>query len=188
MKLDISKVFKFDDSILYAIIKMSSIFPDYTQGSDIDIVCHDSDKLRDCVILKIEEQGISGLRIETGGGKHTHIDLLEESTSKIDIRFDLITSTDIYERLKVDKSYFDELLYRRKLVERGSGIFWVPCEEDNLILRFMEYYEYENKRKDKRKHLMYIKESGNYDFIDSLVRITNSEFTSDQVKRIIDAS
>lgn len=146
----------------YVIIKMTPEFPNYYKGSDVDILCLDLNKFSG-TIFDIGNNYInnSNCRMEVSNieeNSHTHIDFFFDDD--LDFRFDLYSSMPKFNVIKMKKYYFYSVIDRRVSFFReynmGKYPVYIPSPVDELILRYLEYLGWYEKRPDKIKHLHYI--------------------------------
>ena len=152
----------------YCIIKLSDDFPQYKTYSDIDIVCLDKELTKDH-IEKIGEQFKNyKIKISTGQSNNLHVDFFYKNEDKLDFRFDL------YDHLSFKKVGDDllGLMFDTKIIYKGV---YIPCEDVDLAIRFMEYKDYIDHRPEKIKHLKYIESKSNTEYIKILKEFTSYE-------------
>jgi|15BtaG_2_1085339.scaffolds.fasta_scaffold41981_1 hypothetical protein len=130
----------------YAIIKMTDSFPNYTHYDDLDIICKNSDKLRDNVLKKPVSNSIERVNVTVSKSKHTHIDYYIPNNNILNFRLDL-SSILAYSKFYVDSNYINKVLERKefKLVD-GKKIY-IPNKVDDLVIRFFEWIQYPHKEK-----------------------------------------
>ncbi|MFC2128720.1 hypothetical protein ACFLRR_02470 [Bacteroidota bacterium] len=161
-KLDLAKFFRGISELEYVIIKPSQDLPNYYPGGDIDIFCLNMQEFgRKILTFGNEYVGI-GLEIkveESINGENLIIDFIDNE--KIDFRFDLYSSLPHYKNVKIKAWLFYSVIDNRKRLQKKSNIeytIFVPSEIDDLILRYIEYYEWYKRRPDKLKHIDYIRD------------------------------
>jgi hypothetical protein len=164
----------FRDMPEYVVIKLPDHFPNYYDYQDIDIICRDVD-LVDQHIQRIGQFYVNqGFRIVVRQeNSHSHVDFYAPSATRLNFRFDLISSLAVYEKFQVDPIYHRVVLdSRQKIVVNGASVF-VPAEEHELSIRCMEYLEWHETIPSKSKHLDYIMAKNNNKFLPVLSRYTN---------------
>lgn len=160
-KLNLDEFFFAVRNIEYVIIKISEEFPNYYKGSDIDVFCNDIKEFSNS-IFKVGNRYLSqNDRIEVINNEknnHTHIDFY--FNEELDFRFDLYSAMPIFNIINMKKFYFYSVIDRRSFFSREFNgkryKIFIPNEIDSLILRYLEYLEWYEKRPDKIKHIDYI--------------------------------
>ena len=157
-------------------------------GSDIDLLCTDKVALgkrllRNCRPL-IKEGYTLRLR-DRPETDQAHLDILHGN--KITLRLDLHEGLGAYQRVAVKATFAQRLLTRREWaeVECPGGTLTLPVPEaiDNLVLRYLEYHEWFDRRPDKIKHAEHIAEQFTADpsltkaFYDRLLQATSQRPT-----------
>ncbi|MBN1585107.1 hypothetical protein JW899_01935 [Candidatus Uhrbacteria bacterium] len=148
----------------YVIVKFPGTFPDYLSGSDVDLYCLDM-KATVNKLLSVSNRYVEhGYRVvvstkEDGG---VYIDFFAPENERIDFRFDLHQSLPNFERVHVRPAYFFSILENSISIQRdaqsGKYDLYLPSKLDDLVLRYIEYIEWYERRPDKIKHLDYILE------------------------------
>jgi len=152
------------DSVFFAlqdkkcmIVKYSG-FDHLRPGNDIDILC---DKKSD--VSKVINSVLNGLisqrdRIRICENDCIHIDIIRDE--EIYLRFDLIDNFNSFKKITIRESYAEESLNRRVRSEHTFNGIKYPMfysrEDDDLVIRFLEFVENYNDRPDKIKHYDYI--------------------------------
>ena len=144
----------------YCIVKSYQLV-DYPCGTDIDIFCFDIKNMI-CCITRVGQQYVQECGYEiviTNKGNHAFVDFYDNK--ELIIRFDLYGSIPTYKRVKVRDAYFGAVIENYSIIdvefEIGKVVpVKVAAEQDDLILRYIEYIEYYLVRPDKVKHLEYI--------------------------------
>jgi len=159
--LDLVSFFNTLNDISYCIIKLSSKFPMYNEGDDIDIFCYDPYEM----CQKIVEWGntylSNGFSIkvnENNEKKPVSVDFMRNKS--IHFRFDLYGELPNYKKVLIKPALFESIIEHAVLLERFSNkqkvTIKVPSFLDEMILRYIEFIEWYNIRPDKIKHLDYI--------------------------------
>ena len=164
-KIDLIEFINEINDCEYTIVKIGEEFPNYYPRNDIDIFCTDINKVAK-KILKVGNKYLDQdfkIEISEKDFYHKQIDFLLEG--QIDFRFDLFGAFPEYHNVTIKKSYFYSLIDKRKEKiithkEIGHKIF-VPDTIDEIIVRYLDYLEYFSKRKDKIKHLDYVRKKIN---------------------------
>lgn len=151
-------VFNKIESEEYAIIKFNKAFPEYISGSDIDIFCSDQIKTSKLILGELNNCADKGAVIEVHQKQaleQIKIDVLWNN--KINFRFDLYGTLPKYNFVHIKRSLFQGILDRRKKIDIGdSSSIYVASDIDEILLRYVEYLEWYDRRPDKIKHLEYI--------------------------------
>lgn len=160
--IDLHRIFDQTQTHDFAVMKsLPSGSPEH--GSDIDLLCLDKialgkQFLRNCRSL-IEDGYAIRLR-ELPETNQAHIDILREG--EIALRLDLHEGLGAYQRVTVKKTFTQRLLARREVaaVDCPAGLLQLPVPDaiDNLVLRYLEFHEWFDRRPDKIKHAEHIAE------------------------------
>jgi hypothetical protein len=118
--IDIVKVLK--DASGYVAVRMSEDFPNYREGSDIDIFCQNIEQIKTHIQKKVK------VKVKVKGDKHIQLDYFKGG--KLNLKFDL------YEGIVDNK-------------ERKMGV-WVPGLEDEIRIRKAELMKYPHKLHHKK--------------------------------------
>lgn len=140
----------------YVLLKKWGGFPEYTPGSDVDLLVVDrqraSRSVQDYLIKTINgEETI--LRV-SDGKSHTHIDICEGKN--IILRVDLIDGFDFFTKFAVQDALKIKIFLTRVAQKVGDFEVFIPCPDFDLLIRYLEYLEWFERRPDKIKHLDYI--------------------------------
>ena len=163
----ISNVFYCLKDQKYAIIKFSG-FIHIAPGNDIDILCNNKHKISRLIISNLRQLVEQGYEIHITEKDYIHIDIIENG--KIYLRFDLTDNFDSVRKITIHRSFVQDLLNRRVCVENKfngkSYPIFIAKEEDDLVVRYVEFLEHYNNRPDKIKH---------YDFILNVLAEDNTK-------------
>ena len=130
-------------------------FPSYQVGTDIDILVSCLDTSVCAIVDRCASSNFRhALRI-LQPDVHAHLDMLDDSTGSLHLRFDLYTALP-YTRFRLHPGLWSNVLSHR--VRRGP--VWQPRPQDDLALRYAEYIEHQDRRPEKIKHLRYVEEHG----------------------------
>lgn len=159
-RLDLDRFFFAVRKQIYVIVKLWGDFPNYFEGSDIDVFCYNKDEFAK-LILSVgnwyQDQGFE-IKVSNNGKSHTYVDFYFDG--ELEFRFDLYQSLPEYQKIKLKEHYIFSVIENAVHVYREfDGIqypIYVPSEVDDLILRYVEYIEWYELRPDKIKHLDYI--------------------------------
>jgi len=158
-KLNIKDFFKKFENINYILVKKPEHFPNYYKGSDLDIFCDNKKSLIQQILTegnKYIENFNYEIRVSSNEEtKHTKVDFY--LNNEIDIRFDIHEGLPNFKKIKIRNDYFYSLLDNKHKLEIENNLFiYIPSYIDDMILRYIEYFEWFEKRPDKIKHLDYI--------------------------------
>ena len=139
----------------YVLIKKSKEFPDYSSGSDVDLLVMDKDTALQKVVDFYESNlSLKGELKVTDKKYHCHIDFLVDD--KLDIRIDLIHNFDFFTHFSVKNGFFVKAFKDRQIIDFENGFVYILAPEDDLTIRYFEYLEYFDCYPNKIKHLDYI--------------------------------
>lgn len=139
----------------YVLIKKSDEFPEYLVGGDIDLIVFDIDKAKTSISSFYGSFiGNAGEMRVTEEKNFCHIDFLFDG--KLDVRLDLIDSFNFFKKFEVKNGFIVKLFKDHQIIKFGESQVYVPCDEDDLMLRYFEYLEYFDNHSAKIKHLDYI--------------------------------
>lgn len=170
--LDLAEFFR--DMPAHVVLKLSEHFPSYHDYSDIDILCADSA----AVLAHLERVGqayqLRGFTLKLEQSEeHLHLDFYPPGANRLNFRFDLLSSLDVYKKLSVTRDFVPAILANRiKTMQHGAEVC-VPTLTHDLALRFLEFVEWKDLRPDKVKHWEFIEKTGNLAFVDVVNRYTD---------------
>ena len=166
----------------YTILKLPENFPQYKENSDLDILCLNVDETAKHILQVGEEYERQGFKIKIEEkDSHKHIDFFHPDIDKLLIRFDLFDTLNIYRKIKVNPAYTSIVLSTSIQKQLDDFKVFVPSAEHDLTLRFLEYVDWIDEKPDKIKHLNYIKQRGNLNFIKVLKKYTNLNLELDKI-------
>ncbi len=170
--LDLADFFR--DMPEYAVLKLSEYFPNYHDYSDIDILCADPAAVL-AHIRKVgqayERRGFTVELDENNG--HLHLDFYAPGAQRLNCRFDLLRSLEVYRKLSVTPDFAPAILADRTKTSQHGAEVYVPAVGHDLALRFLEFIEWKEERPDKVKHWEFIQKTGNFDFVGTVNRFTD---------------
>ena len=171
-KLQLDDFFNHLQKENFVVIKMSDDFPNYFKGDDIDIFCEDLNSLVERTLLfgnKYVQKGGWEIRLtRKDKNKKIHIDFIY--VGELEIRFDLHGSLPEYKKVSLKQGFFNSILKNKVKKDVKDYLVYVPSEIDEMVLRYIEFHEYFDKRPDKIKHLDYIVSMENPKFLEKLHR------------------
>jgi hypothetical protein len=171
--INISKLFKKFQTEQYCLIKLSSEFPNYKIGSDFDIFCYNRQKITEKIVSFFNPIMDETFSIDIHEKINKTIVDVKQNKS-IYLRFDLYGALPQYQQVKIRDCFFSSIIENYKKIDYNEFFIKVPSDMDDLIVRFIEYHEWFVKRPDKIKHIEYItnKMERNYvnkeEFLDKL--------------------
>ncbi len=196
-KLDLDNFFFEARNHNYVIIKIDH-FPNYYKGSDIDVFCENITEFAKSILgignVYVEQQNFEIVVKNNKDKTHIYIDFY--INNELDFRFDLHSVLPEFKNLSLKKDLFYDVLKNKSFFDsiyRGKKYpVYVPSEIDNLLLRYVEYLEWYQRRPNKIKHLDYILERISSDqekliFIDKLHNYTKL-YSSSELKDTSDRS
>jgi len=141
----------------YTIVKLSDNFPNYFNGDDLDIFCENIDSFSQKILTignKYIKKNNCEVRIRQKNDTHYHIDFIFDK--KLDLRFDLYNKLPSYKNLKLKNNLFGTILKNKTKKQQDNYFIYVPSSNEEMILRYVEFLEWFDKRPDKIKHLNFI--------------------------------
>ncbi|MCK4386485.1 MAG: hypothetical protein KAV41_00130 [Candidatus Pacebacteria bacterium] len=169
-KLNIIDFIKQIENLNYIIIKKPEHFPDYYTGSDLDIICDNKKDLIQKLLLVgndyIKNHNFEIRVASNENTSHTKVDFYFGEI--LELRFDVHEGLPKFKNVKIRDDYANSLLERKQKLEitdgkRISTIVNTPSDIDELIFRYIEYFEWFERRPDKIKHLEYVEQHLNND-------------------------
>jgi len=159
-RLDLNKFFLHVQDEEYAVIKLNDNFPNYYGGGDIDIFCASGDEFARKILEVGNEYVAQGFVIDTDCSKDNKINIDFYVNDKLDFRFDIYKALPAYEHMQMKQWFFYSVIDRRKAMKRKYDEkeyrVYIPDEIDDLILRYIEYCEWHERRPDKIGHLAFV--------------------------------
>lgn len=155
MLLDLNEIFNLLED--YVIIKMNSYFPKYKINEDVDILTINLKKNINIILDNYDKNNFVLKITQIKNNNHYHIDFYQKTiVNQLHFRIDIFNELN-YLKFDVDNSVVNYIIDNKinYIVDQVS--LFVPKFEDELSLRYMEYMEYKDVRKDKIKHLDYVK-------------------------------
>ena len=168
--INFKNIFSNLENEFYVIIKLNPSFPIFTKGSDIDIFCFNIDKVVSVILFNLNELTDSyKIQLTKKNETHFYIDILEKN-GDIYFRFDLYSALPKYYNLNIKESFFYACVYESQKKKIDDYFIKVVSDENEAILRYIEYHEWYSSRPDKIKHIDYILENrlNNKSFFDRL--------------------
>lgn len=147
--IDIS--FLFNSLEDYVVLKCNDMLPRFTIHQDIDFLVKDIEKTVN-IIKSYVDPNKWRISIRKLNDNQCHVDLFTHESSKLILRFDIVDKL-VYKKFSLHPHIEYYILKNRT----HNGTCFVPCLVDDLSIRYCEYIEYINIRKDKIKHLNYVK-------------------------------
>ncbi|MBX2852611.1 MAG: hypothetical protein KTR15_12805 [Phycisphaeraceae bacterium] len=157
-------------------------------GSDIDLLCTDKVALGKQLMRNCRSLINDGYTIRLRDLPETnqaHLDILHGD--KIALRLDLHEGLGAYQHIPVKETFAQRLMDRREYaaVDCPKGLLQLPVPDatDNLVLRYLEYQEWFDRRPDKIKHAEHIADrfasdpSATKTFYERLMQATNQRPT-----------
>ena len=167
----------FDD---YAVLRLSDDFPNYADYSDIDILCRDRDRILQHILTIGRYYERRGFRIKlTRTGAHLFVDFFPPGAAQLNFRFDLFATLS-YDLIRIDPSFCRQLLDRRRTIVHNGVQVQVPAVEEDYAIRFMEFYEWKDRRPDKVKHWYFLARQSDFRFVEVINRCTNLSLRIDR--------
>lgn len=158
IKVNLSVFFNLLLDSSYVLIKPGNDVLDYKFGSDLDIFCYDIEEVSSKILSFLNEYTKNKsceVKISNNIGQR-YIDFIQDGA--INIRFDLYSSLPHYNNIFIKDALFSSVIENSVISEAFSDEvkIKVPCNIDDLILRYIEYQEWYSQRPDKIKHIDYI--------------------------------
>lgn len=167
----------FDD---YAVLRLPEAFPNYSDYSDIDILCRDRDRILKHILTIGRYYERQGFRIKlTRMGAHLFVDFFPPGAAQLNFRFDLFTALS-YDLIQLDPSFCAQVLDHRRTVVHNGVQVQVPAVEEDYAIRFMEFYEWKDRRPDKVKHWYFLVRQADFRFVEVINRCSNLSLQIDR--------
>src|SRR3989338_2001993 len=145
----------------YVLLKKNVDFPLFVPGSDIDILVVDRFIASRSLCQYLQEN----LSLEDTfvhiqeEAQHLFVDVIRDN--KLWIRIDLIDQFGYFRRFSVQESLKIQLFRSKISLSVDCARIFVPSNEFDILMRYMEYLEWFEIRPDKIKHLEYILQCSN---------------------------
>ncbi|MCH1430085.1 MAG: hypothetical protein L7U87_04915 [Chlamydiales bacterium] len=180
------KIPEFLDAIgEYAVVKLSEYFPEYYSFNDIDILVKDPEQAKRAILKvaeKYKSKGVNFTVKETRYGYH--IDAFVPGRISLDLRFDIIGPSEaLFTETKVSSDFFIQAIDSRKQIWKNGIKVYVPSEKYELAFRYLEYKDKIKKRKDKIKHLRYVRDAKDRAFLGLLRQHTDARLSGRSLER-----
>lgn len=154
-KIDLIKLFEELRNESYCLVKRNAEFPTWRIGSDIDIFCYSSTQIGKVIVRYVSSILSDEFLVEvTNLSKQMYVDIIRNRV--IQLRFDLYDDLPEYRSVNIKKAFFSSIIENSAFENIRGASIRVPCLVDDLIIRYIEYHEWYNKRPDKIKHLDYV--------------------------------
>ena len=134
----------------YTVLKCNDILPKFLVHQDIDFLVKDIHKNIN-IIKNIIDPNKWRVFIKKINENQYHIDLYTHKHNTLILRFDIIDKL-LFKKFTLHPN-IEYYILKNKI---HNGICFVPCIQDDLSIRYCEYIEYIDIRKDKIKHLNYV--------------------------------
>ena len=159
----------------YCLIKKSTIFPEYEEGSDFDIFCYDAVSLSEKIISFFNDHVSKKLSIVVSKSDYKIVvDVMENDS--IHLRFDLYRKIPVFKEVNIKQGFFSSVIENKKKIKINEHTVFVPSDIDDAIIRYIEYHEWFAKRPDKIKHIDIIEKGIREKKIDEVVLIEKIHF------------
>ncbi len=164
-KINIAEIFKEIEDLNYILIKKPEHFPAYYTGSDLDIICDNKKELIQKILIignvYVEKHNFE-IRVSSNENtKHTKVDFY--FGEMLVLRFDVHEGLPKFKNVKIRDDYSNSLLENKQKLEikdkEKTFTINIPADIDELIFRYIEYYEWFERRPDKLKHLKYVEDN-----------------------------
>ncbi|MEO0475282.1 MAG: hypothetical protein AAF085_04810 [Planctomycetota bacterium] len=160
--IDLLKVFDQTEQHEFAVMKtLPDRSPEF--GSDIDLLCEDKVAIGKQFMHNCRPLIDAGYTIRLRDLPKTnqaHLDLLYGG--RIALRLDLHEGLGAYQQVPIKATFAHRLLGRRTraTIDCPTGVLRLPVPDqlDNLVLQYLEYHEWFDRRPDKIKHAEHIAE------------------------------
>ena len=134
----------------YVVLKFNSDLPEYQPNDSINILTRDVKQSKD-TILDWYDKKMFYHRVVSIKSCQIHVELFRVGKSQVHLRFKLFDKLP-YSRFSLHDDVYD-LILQNKI---HNGVAYVPQLMDDLSLRFCEYVQHIDIRRDKVKHLHYV--------------------------------
>ncbi len=155
------KLFENEFKEEYSIIKLNPNFPDLKIDSDLDLLVKNKINFIRELDLKIRNLNMIKIKLKHLNDFHSHYDILKKSNSSLFIRIDIYSRLPNFEVVKVKNILFENILNNsiKKVFSINSKKIKIkiPNFYFDLILRYIEYYEFFWTGNPKDQHILFIK-------------------------------
>lgn len=163
-------------AVAYVIIRKTEVWPTYFAGEDLDILTFDPDKVVDITLRFARLCKVSKVMVNHVGA-HTHVDFYFNDSPELNYRFDILSSLEDYNA----KGNFMWALIGSSIIKNIEDlVIKIPRLDDDLVLRFAEYWFH----RSKVKHLEYVKEHVTEGFFSTLKQYIGIELTTEQLTEL----
>ena len=115
----------------YILIKVWDEFPQYTTGSDIDLIILDKDEAIKDIYKFFQSIRNTTIALEINNvDNHCHLDFLAEDA--LELRVDLIDNFKDFKNIEIKPSYIAKLFMNRKTINYEGTNIYVPSDVDDL--------------------------------------------------------
>ncbi len=158
----------------HVVIRLAEHFPHYRDHEDVDILCRDMAAVQAHILAVGQAYAAQGFRFETHAAQgHLHVDVHPPGATRLNVRFDLLGDLTGYRKFVVDPAYHHVVLdSKRQLLHNHCPVF-VPALPHEMVLRCLEYLEWKDEIPSKKKHLDYLAQHGDVEFLPLVSRYTN---------------
>ncbi len=157
--IDLNEIFNVLKREKYCIVKYKS-FDQVLPGNDIDIFAFNVNALAKMIINQIEkqifEQKDFKIHVSSYQDNKCYVDVLKKG--KVYIRFDICGQMPDYKRAKVKEGLFACTVEKAEkiILDNGNYEIKIASKKQEMLIRYLEYIEWYERRPDKIKHLNYV--------------------------------
>ena len=159
----------------YTIIKLNPKFPELNYNSDIDFFAESLSDICNEFKSRLQKQNFKH-KVLKKNNYHWHLDIYDKNKLSNILKLDFYSKLPNYKVVKIKDSLFVDTIKSSKMqkfkLDDEDIYLKLPSDYYNLILRYIEYYEFFWTGHPKNKHLDYIFNNLNSDRT-KIVEFTN---------------
>lgn len=155
------KIFQSEFKVKYSIIKLNPLFPSLDTNSDIDVFVKNKNEFILELNSKIKRFDNISIIIKNINTSHTHYDIILNLNSILLIRVDIYSRMPNFQVVKVKENLFESILENSKnkyfLINTNKIKVKIPNFYLDLVIRYIEYYEFFWTGNPKDQHIEFVK-------------------------------
>ena len=155
------KIFQTKFKSQYSIIKLNPVFPNLNINSDIDVFVKNKNEFIIELNSKIKILNDIRVLIKNINISHTHYDIFFKLNSILLLRIDIYSRLPNFQVVKTKENLFENILdnsiYKYFFINSKKIKLKIPNFYLDLIMRYIEYYEFFWTGNPKDQHIMFVK-------------------------------